>query len=181
MKPRFFALFLVLGWLVACRREPEPTPTPSPEPPVVTITKLVSEPIPTEVGSATATLERVATPPPVLTSQPTAIPTETPLPTTTPIPWEIALSDTFLIHNAVLDGLFAVYLSQPEGVGYFLSEGWLIDGHSLSPDGTKLVFDPDGSMLCCRSPKPISTVRSNHRKDDSNATSREAKTGLLVS
>ncbi len=31
MKPRFFVLFLILGWLVACRREPEPTPTPSPE------------------------------------------------------------------------------------------------------------------------------------------------------
>lgn len=35
MKPRFFLLFLILGWLVACRREPEPTPTPPPEAPVV--------------------------------------------------------------------------------------------------------------------------------------------------
>src|SRR5690606_37042749 len=42
-------------------------------------------------------------------------------------------------------GLLAIYLLQPESVGYLLSEGWLIDGHSLSPDGTKLIFDPDGS------------------------------------
>lgn len=100
-----------------------------------------------EIPLATTTLESVDPLPSITASEPTAIPTETLLPTTVPVPWEMALSDTFLIHNAVLDGLFAIYLLQPEGVSYLLSEGWLIDGQSLSPDGTKLVFDPDGSML----------------------------------
>ena len=42
MKPRFFLLFLILGWLVACRRERDPTPTPSPEPPVAIISETVA-------------------------------------------------------------------------------------------------------------------------------------------
>lgn len=79
MKPHFFVLFLMLGWLVACRRESEPTPMPSAEPPVTNIsTPHVLQPTHTPIPNTPTSTSIPDTP------TPTTIPiTAMPRPTTT--------------------------------------------------------------------------------------------------
>lgn len=150
---RFWYSWFLLGfWLfVACQpiaveQSTQQAVTVSPAPqtmteistPTITVTPLTSP------GTFTPTTAIQLT---AMIEQPSTI-----VPTVVASPWQLERSGEFLIfEGAFLDEdnnqLEAIYYSQPGAVSTFLSEGQLITGESLSPDGTKLIFDQDGSTL----------------------------------
>lgn len=152
---KFWYLWLWLECLggVACQltiTSEQPTPptialSPSPQ---------ATTEISTRIMTASPTISPDTITPTIVVVPPTATiePPLTIVPTATMSPWQLRRSGDFLIfEGGMLDEnnnqLVAIYSSQPGATSVFLGEGKLIPGQSLSPDGTKLVFDPDGSTL----------------------------------